>query len=320
MTTLVTGATGLVGFHVVDALARRGRRARALVRSEEKGRRILGNRAELAVGDVTDPASLAAAMTGVDVVYHAAGHPEQWMRDPSIFDRVNVGGTENVVRACLDAGVRRLVYTSTIDVFEAAHGARFDESVLATAPKGTAYERSKQEADRVVVRALENDGLDAVFIHPAAVYGPGPAQSRGVNDFVLDLSKGKVPAVLPGGMPVVFAADVGEAEVRAAERAEKGARFIVSERFVTLRELAEHACRALDLKRVPPVVPLFVAHAMSFVTEAFASLTGKPPLVPKGQLHFLQWCAVPDASRATRELDLALTPLDEGLRALVASF
>jgi dihydroflavonol-4-reductase len=93
----------------------------------------------------------------------------------------------------------------------------------------------------------------------------------------------------------------------------------VSERFVTLRELAELACRAIGKMRVPPVVPSFAAHALSAVTEMGARLTGRPPLVPRGQLHFLEWGAIPDASRAKRELGLELTPLEEGLAELVRS-
>ncbi len=318
MSALVTGATGLVGFHIVEALRRAGERPRVLVRSPEKARAILGDTCELFPGDVTDPASVLAACRGMDQVFHAAGHPEQWLKDPSTFDRVNVGGTRNVVTACQGSGVKRLIYTSTIDVFEGRAHQLFDESVLAQTPKGTAYERSKQEADRVVVQALES-GVDAVFLHPSGVYGPGPAQSRGLNDFVKDLKANKVPSLLPGGVPVVFGRDVGEAHVRAAARAARGARFIVSERFLTLQALAAAACKALGKKRVPPVVPLGVAKVVSAATEAMARLTGKPPLIPAGQLHFLQWNAIPDATRARTELGMEFTTLEDGLAALVAT-
>jgi dihydroflavonol-4-reductase len=256
-------------------------------------------------------------MTGVDTVFHAAGPPEQWLPDPGVFDRVHVDGTRHVVATARQCGVRRLVLTSTIDVFDAPPGARIDESVIASHPKGTPYERAKQQADTVVVQAMR-DGLDAVFVHPCAVYGPGPARSRGINDFVRDLDAGKIPALLPGGMPVVFAADVGEAHVRAAERGTCGERFIVAERYVTLRELTVAANAALGRSRVPPVVPMPVARAMSLATEAWARLTGTPPLVPAGQLQFLQWGVRPDASHARQRLDMRFTPLDQGLQALVA--
>ena len=319
MPSLVTGATGLVGFHIVEALLRSGDQPRVLVRNLERARALFGERAELVKGDVTDEASVIAALPNVDTVFHAAGHPEQWMKDNSVFELVNVGGTRTVVQACRQAGVRRLVYTGTIDVFEAHFGERFNEDVLATQPKGTPYQRSKQVADRVVTEALK-EGLDAVFVHPAAVYGPGPSRSRGINDFVKDLQAGKVPVLLPGGMPVVFASDVGEAHVRAAQRASTGERFILSERFVTLQDLAIAANVVLGLRRIPTVVPLMVARAISAITEAAARLTGNPPLVPAGQLHFLQGGAIPDAQRARQQLDMKFTTLEVGLAALVASW
>ena len=123
-------------------------------------------------GDVTDPASVARAAQGREIVFNAMGLPEQWLADPAAFERVNVEGTRAVVEAARAAGVARLVHTSTIDVFHAEPGGSFDESVVADYPKGTAYERSKQEAERVAL-AGAGGGLEVVVVNPSAVYGPG---------------------------------------------------------------------------------------------------------------------------------------------------
>ena len=119
-------------------------------------------------GDVTDAPSLRAAIDGCATVYHAAGIPEQWRRDAGEFTRVNVDGTRNVVEAALAAGVERFVYTSTDDVLVQGPGATFDESVVNANPGQTPYQRSKQEADRIITAALDR-GLPAVFLHPAGV-------------------------------------------------------------------------------------------------------------------------------------------------------
>ncbi len=315
MTTLVTGATGLVGNAIVRALLGRGRSVRVLVRDTAKAARVVPEGCDIAKGDVTDPASVRAALRDVEVVYHAAGLPEQWLKHPGTFERVNVGGTQTLCAEALRAKVKRFVYTSTIDVFRADTGANYDESEVDAEPKGTFYERSKQEADRRVVASLEL-GLPAVFLHPSAVYGPGPAASPGINDFVDKMRDGKVPGVLPGGMPVVFSDDVGEGHVRAEERAEPGARFILSERYVTLEELGQVVATALGVK-APSVLPLWLAKLAASATEGFSLLTGKPPLVPKGQLHFLQWGARPNAARAKQELGLEFVALEDGIRRLV---
>ncbi|MFO0694674.1 MAG: NAD-dependent epimerase/dehydratase family protein [Polyangiales bacterium] len=316
---LVTGSTGLVGFHVVEALRRRGVPVRALVRDPVRARAILHAGVELVKGDVTAKETLAPAIGGCDVVFHAAGLPEQWLPDVGTFERVNVGGTSNLIDAALAAGVERFVYTSTIDVFRADEGESYDESSLDPEPKGTAYERSKQEADRRVVRAMEERGLPAVFVHPAAVYGPGPAGSPGLGHFVADLRDGKVPMLPPGGVPVVFAPDVGEGHVLAAEKGGIGERFILAEGFYPTRVLAEAASRALGLGKLPRAMPAWLAKVVSPVSEGVSRLFGGPPLLPKGQLHFMLWGARPDARRARERLGWKPTPLDEGMRALVRS-
>ena len=312
--TLVTGATGLVGYNIVAALRHRQRRVRALVRSVAKGRRLLPGNVELVEGDVTQPESLIPALAGCDVVYHAAGFPEQWMKDPAIFDRVNLGGTRNMIAAARQADVRRFVYTSTIDVFGAAAGQAYDETMLDHGPKGTAYERSKQRADQAVAAALA-EGLPAVFLHPAGLYGPGPSDSPGTNDFILKLYRGQVPMLLPGGFPMVFAPDVGEGHVLAERNGQVGGRYILSEDYYDLPELARAILKALGLdKRTPPVMPLAVVKTVAAMGEWWAGITGRPPLIPKGQLHFMLWGARPQNTRACRELGWMPTPLDAGLK------
>ncbi|MCB9706878.1 MAG: NAD-dependent epimerase/dehydratase family protein [Myxococcales bacterium] len=321
--TLVTGATGLLGHNLLRVLVARGRPVRALVRSQARAREVPAG-VEIAIGDVTEPASLAAATAGCEVVHHTAGLPEQWLADPGVFDRVNAEGTANMVEAALAAGVRRFVHTSTIDVFVfPPPGGRYDESQIDPAPKATAYERSKQRADRIVADALETRGLPAVFSHPAALYGEGPATSPGTNQLLADLVRGKVPMLLPGGLPLVDVRDVAEGQVRAEERAEVGARYIFSERTMDLREIAA-AVSAATGARIPPVMPLAIARAVAAVGEALSTLTRRPPLLPRGQLAFLQYGAIPVADRARAELEWTPRPfigagLEEALAFLRAA-
>jgi dihydroflavonol-4-reductase len=317
-TALVTGGTGMVGHWIARTLLARGHRVRALVRSLDKGQRLLPEGCELVAGDVTAPDTLGPAVAGCHWVFHAAGFPEQWMQDDSMFDRINAGGTANMLAAARAAGVARFVFTSTIDVFTWRSGQTYDESELDPEPKATAYERSKQRADRLVVEAIAA-GLDAVFLHPSAVYGPAATDSPGVNDLIVRLWHGKVPGLLPGGFPVVFAPDAGLGHVLAAERAAPGARFILSERYYTLAEVAREALAQLGLDRAPPrVLPRWLCGVVANVGAGVARVTGKPPLIPKGQLSFLQVDSYPTSQRATAELGVAFTPLRDGLAQTIA--
>jgi dihydroflavonol-4-reductase len=308
----------MVGYCIVQSLLARNYRVRALVRSPDKGRAVLPAACELVQGDVTAPDTLAPAVAGCEWVFHAAGFPEQWMRDPSTFDRINAEGTANMVAASRAAGVARFVLTSTIDVFTWKQGETYDESELDPAPKQTAYERSKQRADKLVTDAISS-GLDAVFLHPAGVYGPAPSDSPGTNDLLVKLAHRKVPALLPGGYPVVFAPDVGLGHVLAAERAKTGARYILSERYYSLTELARAMLDALgEDRKTPRKIPLWLASVVSTMGELKGKLIGRPPLMPKGQLQFLQVDSYPSAKRATDELGLQFTPLADGLAKTVA--
>jgi len=309
---LLTGGTGLVGSSMAQALVAAGRAVRALVRSRGRGEQVLPAGVELVEGDVTDAASLRAAVDGCDVVYHAAGLPEQWFADPAIFRSVNVAGTANMIEASLAARVRRFMYSSTIDIFAAAPGAEYDESVIDHRPKGTYYERSKQDADRLVVKALQR-GLPAVFVHPSAVYGPAPAASPGLNDFIARLIRGEIPMLLPGGMPVVYAPDLAAGHLLAESNAEVGARYILSESYHSLVDIARAVVDAAGRGRVPRVMPLGVARAVSRVGEAISAVIRRPPLIPAGQLHFLEWQARPSSARARRELGWRPTPFAEAL-------
>lgn len=318
--TLVTGATGTVGFNIVQSLIKRGRTVRVLVRSIERAQAVLPSACEFVEGDICDYDSVKQAMQGCSVVHHAAGLPEQWFRDPDIFTRVNVIGTQNMLRAALEHSVAKFVYTSTIDVFQAGRGEHYDESTLDSNPKGTYYERSKQQADHFVTQAIEQ-GLDAVFIHPAGVYGPGPdiEHAVGLNDIIHKSYHGQLPALLPGGFPLVYSEDVGEAHVL-AEQAQTGERFIVSERYLSLTEMVAEVYRELGMnKRLPIVLPTWLGKALASVGERVANVINKPPLVAKGEFHFLQWQAIPNGSKVQRELGVRLTPFDEGLKHTISA-
>ena len=214
-----------------------------------------------------------------------------------------------------------MVHTSTIDVFNAEDGARFDESEVATYPKGTAYERSKQLAEELALRAASGTGTDVVIVNPAGVYGPGPSASVSLDQELfgplLSGHAAALPALPPGGLGVVFAPGAAEGHLLAADRGAAGERYILCDTHVTLRGLAQTAVRVAGRGRVPPTLPMFVARAAVAVGEPVARLTGRAPLLPAGQLTFFRWNAAPDATKARRDLGWQPTPLETGVRATV---
>jgi nucleoside-diphosphate-sugar epimerase len=272
---------------------------------------------EPVAGDVTRPSSLAAAAEGCELVFNAMGLPEQWVRDEGIFERVNAIGSRDLARAARAAGARRLVHTSTFDVFHAERGGHLDESQVADYPKGTAYERSKQHAEELVL--AERDGLEVVIINPCAVYGPGPSASVSFDQGMFEpLVRKRLPMLPPGGCGMVFSEGLTAGHLLAAEKGADGERYILSDTYVDFRELAETVVRVAGRGRVPPTLPLPVARAFAAAGEGISRVIRRPPMISRGQVYFFSWQAHPDSSKAQRELGWTPTPLEEGIRRTLA--
>jgi nucleoside-diphosphate-sugar epimerase len=257
---------------------------------------------------------VARAAEGREVVFNAMGLPEQWLADPAAFKRVNVEGTRAVVEGARAAGATRLVHTSTIDVFHAEPGGSFDESVVADYPKGTAYERSKQEAERVAL-AGGNGELEVVVVNPSAVYGPGPPGSASFEEELFrPVLRSRLPTMTPGGCGVVFSDGIGRGQLLAALKGRPGERYILCDAHVTIAEFARTAVDVAGRGRVPPTVPVPVARAIAAGGETVSRVIRRPPLLARGQLHFFLWNAAPRADKAQRELGWRPTDLREGVR------
>lgn len=314
MRVLVTGATGKVGHGIAGALLERGDEVRALVRDPDRAAGVLPSGVEAVRGDATLPESLAAAVEGCELVFNAMGIPEQWARDEGVFDRVNAVGSGDLARSAKAAGVRRLVHTSTFDVFHAEHGGHLDETQLADYPKGTAYERSKQHAEELVL-AERGDGFEVVITNPCAVYGPGPSASVSFDKGMFEpLVKGRLPMLPPGGSAMVFSEGLAGGHLLAAAKGRDGERYVLSDAYTDFRDLAKLVVEVAGRGRVPPSLPLPAARAFAALGEGVSRVIKRPPMISKGQVYFFSWQARPDSSKAQTELGWERTPLEQGIR------
>jgi dihydroflavonol-4-reductase len=314
MRVLVTGATGMIGNAILRELVARGHRVCALVRDPLRAGSVLPEEVELVVGDINEPSSLPPAFNGTEVLFHAAGKPEGWQRDPAAFDRINRGGTINVLAAAAKAGVQRVVYTSTMDVFRPDENGVLREEQIDPDPKPTAYEQSKQDAMREVKRFLAG-GLDVVQINPAATYGPAPFIT-GMAEFFARLLRQQVPLLPPGGCALAYADAVGHAHVEAMERGRTGEQYLLACGYASLRELAELTLEPLG-RKVPPTGPKWLMSALAAASEPVARLLGVRPLVARSVLTFFDWQVHVDASKAQREFGYEPVPIPEGVRRTV---
>lgn len=236
MRALVTGGTGFVGANLVKGLSEAGYTARILRRGTSSLEALEGLTYEEAVGDILDLPSLVPAMEGCEWVFHVAAVSDYWRQGVDWLYKVNVEGTKHVLEAARTAGVRRLVYTSSIAALGVSPDCKpLDEThMFNLQPKEFWYGHSKHLAEEVVRQAVDG-GLDAVIVNPAIVIGP-----RDVNkisgSIVIEVARGLVRFYLPGGANYVAVEDVVEGQIAAAEKGRLGERYILGGENLSHRE------------------------------------------------------------------------------------
>jgi dihydroflavonol-4-reductase len=265
MTTLVTGATGLVGSHVTRLLVERGDDVRVLVRERSPLDELDGLDVELAHGDVLDRASVRRAMRGVQRVFHVAGVTSLRASADHVF-AVNVSGTRIVLGEALRAGAARVVHTSSVAaVGPAPRGSTADEDQVFRAGRyGLPYVNAKHEAELEAMR-LAAHGLPVVVVNPAHVFGAGD-RHRSSTELVRRFLRGQIPAYVDGALNVVDAEDVARGHLLADERGEVGERYILGNRNFTLDRLFADLARLSGVE--PPALKLPLPAALALARAA----------------------------------------------------
>src|SRR5499427_2049526 len=193
---LVTGASGFLGWHVARVLSERGYRVRALVRP---GSRVQGLDVEVATGDLRDADSLARAAGGCGLVFHVAADYRLWAKDPSELYRSNVDGTRNLLQAARNAGVERVVYTSTVGCIGVPYGGIGDETTpVSLDDMAGDYKRSKYLAEKAALEFAAS-GLPVVAVNPTAPIGDHDFKPTPTGKIILDFLKGAMPAFIDTG-------------------------------------------------------------------------------------------------------------------------
>ncbi len=323
MRALVTGATGFVGAHLARALVGRGAAVRCLVRPAA-GRRVdllAGLAVEIAPGDLRDPGSLREAAAGCDVVYHCAADYRLFTPDPHEMIASNVTGTDNLLGACAQAGVGRVVYTSSVGALGlTADGSPADERtpVHLEAMIGT-YKRSKYQAERVAEQWAAR-GLPVVIVNPSTPVGEGDVKPTPTGQMVVDFLRRRFPAYVDTGLNLIDVRDVAAGHLLAADRGRTGERYILGHRNMTLKEILDTLARLTGLPsprlRVPHWLPLAFAH----LAAAAARLTGRPPRVTAEAVRLSRHRMFFDAGKAVRELGLPQSPSEPALARAVEWF
>jgi len=297
--TLVTGASGFIGWHVARMLIESGQRVRALVRP---GSRVGELEVEVAQGDLRDPDSLQRAVAGCGLVYHVAADYRLWAAHPEELYESNVGGTRNLLQAARTAKVERVVYTSTVGCIGVPEDGVGDESnPVDIGDMSGPYKRSKFQAEQTALE-FARDGFPVVIVNPSAPIGDHDVKPTPTGKIVKDFLKGDLPAFIDTGLNLVDVRDAAKGHLLAAERGRPGERYILGCENLTLAEILRRLAR-LSGRKAPSIrLPYGVAYAAGVASTAWANLTGVEPRVPLDAVRMARKKMWVSHEKAKREL------------------
>jgi farnesol dehydrogenase len=317
----VTGGTGFLGGHLVERLVSSGFDVTALGRRAEDASRLPAG-ARIVVGDVTDLGSLERGMEGCGAVFHAAALVKRWTRDPREFDRVNIEGLGNVLRAAARAGVRKILYTSSFIALGPTDGTIGDED-HDPRPRmlHNDYERTKWAADRFA-RVKAREGEPLVVLYPGVIYGEGRLTD---GNIIAQAVKKHLEGTLPGTIGpgdrrqcFTYVKDAAEGHLLAFQKAEFGSRYILGGENRTVRELFDLVEKASGKPAPKRKIPYAVASLVGRAQRYRAYLTGRAPELTDEEVKIYRREWAYSSDRAIRDLGYRITPLEEGVWRMVA--
>jgi dihydroflavonol-4-reductase len=313
---VVTGATGHIGNVLTRRLTAQGQAVRALVMPDDDLRPLSGLDVEIVSGDVTDLASLESAFTGADIVFHLAGIVTIMPGMARVLERVNVGGVRNVAAACRAAGVRRLVYTSSVHaIAEPPQGTAIDESQPFDPNRVLGdYARSKARATLLLLDEVAKGGLDAVICCPTGVIGPGDYGISNVGQLILDFASGQLKSYVSGAYDFVDVRDVARGLILAAEKGLKGRHYILSGAQVQVLELMKELEKDIGYPAPTFRIPSAIARAAGVLASAYYRLLRRRPVFTAYSIDVLRSNSQVSSARAREELGFTSRPWRESIR------
>jgi dihydroflavonol-4-reductase len=314
MFSLVTGANGFIGSHLTHFLTAQGEKVRVLVRPQSDVRQLKALPVEFAFADLRDAGSLPPTLQGVQRVYHVAADYRLWAKDPREIYESNVTGTRNLLAATRQATIERFIYTSSVGTLVPPHPRQMpDEQVyLRLGDMIGHYKRSKFLAEQEALEAARH-GQPVVIVNPTTPVGPGDWKPTPTGRIILDFLNGQIPAYVDTGLNFVAVEDVAKGHWQAAERGQVGARYILGDRNLTLKQLLEILSalsgRSMPRLRLPHAIPFLASLADSLA----ARLLGRPPRIPLEGVRMARHKMFVDGSKARRELGFQPGSLEAAL-------
>ena len=319
---LVTGATGFVGAAIARALVADGHSVRVLVRPTSDRRNIEGLDVEPVVGSLEDTPSLAAALAGMDALFHVAADYRLWVRDPQAMMHANVEGTRAIMEAALAAGVRRIVYTSSVATLgQHGDGRDADETTPVTyADMVGPYKQSKYRAEGVVRLMVREAGLPAVIVNPSTPVGPRDIKPTPTGRIIVEAASGRMPAYIDTGLNLVHVEDVAAGHLLAFAKGRIGERYILGGDNMSLADMLRIIAELTGRKPPTIAIPRLAVWPFALGAEAVAYFTGREPFATRDGLRMAKKKMYFSSDKAAAALSYRARPARDGLADAIAWF
>ena len=322
MKVFLTGATGFVGHHVAKALAAEGADLRLLVRKTSSLKNLEGISGDTVIGDLSEPASFAPALTGCDAVMHVAADYRLWIRDPDAMYRANVDGTRDLLRLARDAKVPRVVCTSsvaTMHFFTDGIVSNEDTPVSIKDMVGH-YKRSKFLAEQQAMAAAQ-DGQHVMILNPTTPIGPNDAKPTPTGRIFVDFLNRKFPAYVDTGLNLVDVGEVARTHVAALSKGTPGRRYILGGENLTLKQILDKMSAITGIPSPTTKIPFAIAATYAFFEELITGrIRGKEPRATLEEVRMGRKKMFASSARAQQELGFRIIPVYPAMRAAIEWF
>jgi len=321
MHCFVTGATGFIGASIVRELLKDGHAVTVLVRPDSTVANLAGLPVSVVRGSLHEQQQLTTAMIGCERVFHVAADYRLWCPDPQAMYHANVDGTRTLLQAALDAGVSRVVYTSSVGTLGNPGDGRpgTETTPVSFSDMVGHYKKSKFLAEQEAEKFIDK-GLGLIIVNPSTPVGPFDIKPTPTGKIIVDFLNRKMPAYLDTGLNLIAVEDCARGHILAADKGTVGEKYILGNRNLTLQEIFSILAQLTGLsapKLRLPYTPILLA---AYLNEGLSRLTGKEPLIPLAGVQMARKFMFFDATKAVQQLGLPQTSVEQALERAIAWF
>lgn len=322
MKTLLTGASGFVGSAVLRLLLDAGHDVKVLVRPNNDRRNINQLSVEICEGDLNDAASLRRAVGGCDTLFHVAADYRLWVPDPDSIYKTNVEGTRHLLLSAADAGISKMVYTSSVATLglNKNHQPANETTPVSLNDMVGHYKRSKYLAEEAVQQLVQDDKLPVTIVNPSTPIGPRDIKPTPTGRIIVDTIKGKMPAFVDTGLNVAHVDDVAKGHLLALDKGKIGERYILGGEDMTLRSILMHIADIAKIKPPKICLPHDVVLPFAWLAERWADITKKEPFATIDGVNMARKYMFFSSDKAKQKLGYEPRPGKEAIAAAIVWF